>query len=163
MIVATALLASLAGGPMHIGALHRHLAPRLAPFRGLAIAQVRTTLRRLVRRGLVAEGTPDACGRAPFSLTRGGERHLDAWLTAPPHWRQAPSEMVARLALLHETSTADIFGAAIQMQRAALRHRRAMLDRAPRSIATTHTAGLARAYLDIDLAWLDELAATVTD
>lgn len=156
MIVSTAILASLAGGPLHTGALHRHLAPRLAPFRGLAIAQVRTTLRRLARRGLVSEGTRDARGRIPFALTSGGRRHLDAWLKAPPHFQQAPAELVARLSLLRETASKETVRAAVQMQRAALLHRHALLDRMPRTPENTHTAALARAYLSIDLAWLSK-------
>ncbi|MFP6665552.1 MAG: hypothetical protein VCC00_15275 [Deltaproteobacteria bacterium] len=156
MIVPTALLAALAGGPLHSGDLHRHVAPRLAPFRGLAVAQVRTTLRRLARRGLVSEGKPDARGRIPFALTAGGHRHLEAWLKAPPHWPQSPPELVARLALLRETANTEILETAVQNQRDALLYRCTLLDRMPPIPATTHTTALARAYLNIDLAWLNE-------
>lgn len=137
-------------------------------------AQVYRTLDRLERRGLVTarrerqRSRPD---RRVYSITRAGERELDAWVASPLPLPPLRDPFLIQLRFAAELSGADLASllsarrAELQQRLDALRARAAAAPPASGRVATldrlTLEAAMSDARASID--WLDDALETLPD
>lgn len=164
VLIRTCILLRLRSGRAHSHQLRRALDLRLGPWRAVAPAQVRTTLRRLVRQGQVEEAAPDQQGRVFFDLSSDGRTVADhlarqAWLAAAEITAHAADERVARLVRTLEQGGPWQLRAAARRDRQMLEHRLHALSGREFSPEATPLRNLVEALLVIEIEWLRELVA----
>jgi DNA-binding PadR family transcriptional regulator len=120
MSIKYGLLALLERGPRHGYQLRAEFDAATGAAWPLNVGQVYTTLDRLERDGLVAQGgEPDADGRIAYRITDDGRHELRGWFGSPVSAKSAPrDELAIKLALAVTTPGVDVL-AVVQTQRTA--------------------------------------------
>ncbi|HEY9372936.1 PadR family transcriptional regulator [Streptomyces sp.] len=117
MSIRHGLLALLERGPRYGSQLRTEFESRTGQTWPLNVGQVYTTLNRLERDGLVAQGGEDDAGHALWTITDGGRDELSSWFAQPVD-RTSPArdELAIKLAMAVGAPGVDI-RAVIQSQR----------------------------------------------
>ncbi|MCT4354827.1 PadR family transcriptional regulator [Streptomyces sp. Je 1-79] len=117
MSIRHGLLALLERGPRYGSQLRTEFESRTGSTWPLNVGQVYTTLNRLERDGMVAQGGEDDAGHALYAITDSGREELRAWFEKPVD-RTSPArdELAIKLAMAVGAPGVDI-RAVIQAQR----------------------------------------------
>lgn len=173
MTVRQTLLAILAIEPCYGHQLKAEFTRRTGGVWPINVGQIYTTLERLERDGLVHKGTPDAEGRAYFSILPAGRDAVADWLSTPlVRATSARTEMVMKLAVTATLPDVDVLEV-IRTQRAAsltaLQDATATRDlvglpaTTPEDLAYLLIADSAIEQADAELRWLDLAQTRLTD
>ncbi|MFV6030385.1 PadR family transcriptional regulator [Streptomyces sp. NPDC056264] len=109
MSIRHGLLALLERGPRYGSQLRTEFESRTGSTWPLNVGQVYTTLNRLERDGMVAQGGEDAAGHALYAITDSGRAELRTWFEKPVD-RTSPArdELAIKLAMAVGASGVDI-------------------------------------------------------
>ncbi|MGA5193655.1 PadR family transcriptional regulator [Streptomyces exfoliatus] len=109
MSIRHGLLALLERGPRYGSQLRTEFESRTGSTWPLNVGQVYTTLSRLERDGMVAQGGEDAAGHALYAITDSGRAELRAWFEKPVD-RTSPArdELAIKLAMAVGAPNVDI-------------------------------------------------------
>ncbi|WP_037636605.1 PadR family transcriptional regulator [Streptomyces exfoliatus] len=109
MSIRHGLLALLERGPRYGSQLRTEFESRTGSTWPLNVGQVYTTLSRLERDGMVAQGGEDAAGHALYAITDSGRAELKAWFEKPVD-RTSPArdELAIKLAMAVGAPGVDI-------------------------------------------------------
>ncbi|MBP2583294.1 DNA-binding PadR family transcriptional regulator [Streptomyces sp. PvR006] len=109
MSIRHGLLALLERGPRYGSQLRTEFESRTGSTWPLNVGQVYTTLSRLERDGMVAQGGEDAAGHALYAITDSGRAELRTWFEKPVD-RTSPArdELAIKLAMAVGASGVDI-------------------------------------------------------
>ncbi|MFC7928671.1 PadR family transcriptional regulator [Streptomyces cinereoruber] len=109
MSIRHGLLALLERGPRYGSQLRTEFESRTGSTWPLNVGQVYTTLSRLERDGMVAQGGEDEAGHTLYTITDGGRAELRAWFEKPVD-RTSPArdELAIKLAMAVGAPSVDI-------------------------------------------------------
>ncbi|WP_329280646.1 PadR family transcriptional regulator [Streptomyces sp. NBC_00691] len=109
MSIRHGLLALLERGPRYGSQLRTEFESRTGSTWPLNVGQVYTTLSRLERDGMVAQGGEDAAGHALYAITESGRAELRSWFEKPVD-RTSPArdELAIKLAMAVGAPSIDI-------------------------------------------------------
>jgi DNA-binding PadR family transcriptional regulator len=117
MSIRHGLLALLEHGPRYGSQLRTEFESRTGATWPLNVGQVYTTLNRLERDGMVAQGGEDDAGHALYVITEAGRTELKSWFETPVDRSSPPrDELAIKLAMAVGAPGVDI-RAVIQSQR----------------------------------------------
>lgn len=133
MSIRHGLLALLSRGPRYGYQLRTEFEASTGATWPLNIGQVYTTLARMERDGLVAQGEADDQGRVVYTVTEAGRAEMARWFSTPVAQSDRPrDELVIKLAMAIAAGYEDV-ASVVQRQRSATMRTLQELTRAKRA------------------------------